>query len=233
MATRWRIPPDSSRGQRVGELGEPDDAEQLGDALPALGPRPAGRPRGRRRCCRRRSSTGTASSPGRPCRGRRRGRRPVRPRPAPSPAVGSSSPPTIDSSVDLPQPEAPSRQTSSPRRRAGRPRRARTTSAAPARNTLTRRRPPARLDVSGGVARSGRARHGRAHGDVHVAQPAQEQVAAQADHPEHDQQGEHRVDGAEPLGADDLVRQALLRGEQLGDDEHQPCRGQVDAGRRR
>ena len=35
---------------------------------------------------------------------------------------------------------------------------------------------------------------------------------------------------AEALGPDDAERQALLGGEQLGHDEHQPRGGQVDAG---
>ena len=63
-----------------------------------------------------------------------------------------------------------------------------------------------------------------------VAQPAQHEVADEADHPEHDEHGEHRVDCAEALRPDDPVGQAVLGGQQLGDHEHQPRGGEVDAG---
>ena len=154
-----------------------------------------------------------------------------------SPAVGLSRPPMIDSSVDLPQPDAPSRQTSSPSSTcrstwssaatdalAGR----RTTLDTPSTDELRRRR--GRRGAGGERSCGHRTALMAGPGSDAAAHPAEEQVADQADHAEDDQQGEHGVDRPEALGPDDLERQALLGGEQLGHHQHQPGGGQVDAG---
>ncbi len=107
-ATRWRMPPDSSCGTLVGELAQPHEVEQLERPLRALG---AGRRRAASsaaRRWRRPCARGAAPHPGTstPCGRRRRS----------YPHVGWSSPATSESSVDLPQPEAPTTHTNSPRR---------------------------------------------------------------------------------------------------------------------
>ena len=181
MATRWRWPPDSWRGRRSSSWV---DAEHVGGALRrASRSRPAascGRA-GRRRCSRTRSGRGRARSSGTPwrCRGRAGGhqltdlagdldacRRPA-----------SSSPAMVRSSVDLPQPEGPTRT-----------------------RELAGRRPPGRCRARPARRRSSCADRvilrsaialplplDRAHGD------AAHQVALQRRHGEEDRDGaEHR-----------------------------------------
>ena len=116
--TRWRMPCDSSAGRLCIASPRPDPLEVARHDRAALrrASLRASPPRRRASRCRTRSSTaaGTATGrrrrdPGRApgSRGRRRSRRP------PSAA---SSPAAIDSTVDLPQPEWPMRQTNSPLR---------------------------------------------------------------------------------------------------------------------
>ena len=107
-ATRWRMPPDSSCGRLSAKSVEVHELEQLLDSVLALASR--GTPRSLQRqldVLPRRSATGTAPTPG-----------------TSAPAVpldvdrrrpsGVSSPATRLSSVVLPQPDAPTRQTNSP-----------------------------------------------------------------------------------------------------------------------
>ena len=167
------------------------------------------------------------------------------PRSGPGPTTGSPS----TSTAPVGRPTRARRRCSaastcrSPTRRAGRrARRSPTSRSTPSRaRTVSPRRPAksftepahrqARRSRSGGGGCGGRCHQSsRAQRRRPVAEPAQGQVADEADHAEHDQQGEHAVDAPEALGPDDPERQALLGGEQLGDDEHQPRRGQVDAG---
>ena len=194
MATRWRMPPDSSRGRRVGELGEAHDAEQLVDPLPAprasairatsspnsmlLGHRP---PREQR------------VAPGRPCRGRRPGRSTRSPSTRTSPVVG-----LLEAADDRQQ------------RRLAAARRAEqadelavvdATSSTPSRATTVRR--PLRYSSTDAAHRQLGRGDGRRRSACRrrqrrsrpgprsdePAQPAQEQVADEADDAEHDRAG--------------------------------------------
>ena len=226
MATRWRMPPESCSGRCVGELGEPHDAEQLVDPLGAVGLRPSRRTRGRRRCSPRtdlprEQRVGLEHHPA------------VGPGPddevavdrAPRRRSAVSSPPTMLSSVDLPQPDAPTMHTSSPAstcevdRRRGRP------------PSGSRRRPGTPSPTRTATCAGRRHRDAlRPRGRAAAGASAGARSLTQADQAEHDEQGEHRSTCAEALGPDDPEGEALLGGEQLGHHEHQPGRGQVDAG---
>ena len=106
-ATRWRMPPESSWGCLLAEARQLDQLEQLVDPLAS------GRLLG---TLRRRSGSSTFSatvSHGNSAASWNM--RPAgRPGTRPCPRVGWSRPATRLSSVDLPQPEAPTRQTNSP-----------------------------------------------------------------------------------------------------------------------
>ncbi len=117
IATRWRWPPESSRGRRLSSLRELEDLRRALHALrrspPSAGPGSSGR----RPCCRTRSCAGRARSSGTPwrCRGPSApGRSPRARRWRSRPQVMLSSPATMRSSVDLPQPEGPTITTNSP-----------------------------------------------------------------------------------------------------------------------
>ena len=175
-------------GQAVGELARGRMiAEQLVDPLAPLRPsaslatsrpnamlRGDGAPREQRVALEHHAAVGAGADD------ERRRRR------APRPRVGSSRPAMMVSSVDLPQPDAPSRHTSSPvvdvqvdvvERDDGRRRRGR--------NDLA----DAVDDELGGAVRSGRRVTAGPTGRRADAQPAQEQVADQPDHAEHDRAG--------------------------------------------
>ena len=108
-ATRWRMPPESSCGRRLREVAEVHHLEQL------VGARPCAR-------ARRTPASFSASStlPRTVSHGNSAASwniRPVRSACTSTvPGVGWSRPATRLSSVLLPQPDAPSRQTNSPRR---------------------------------------------------------------------------------------------------------------------
>ena len=107
IATRWRCPPESSRGERLSRAREFQRLRQR--VAPAPRSRPwAGRgSSGRRPCCRTRSCAGTTRSSGTPsrCPGpwARRCSPPAR-QSRSRPKSMLSSPAIIRSSVDLPQP---------------------------------------------------------------------------------------------------------------------------------
>ena len=107
-ATRWRMPPDSSCGRLPPKLAQVHELEQLLRAWPAFVP-----------CRPRRASAASSTLPRarepREERGFLEHQRRVRVADVDaSPASGWSSPATMFSSVLLPQPDAPSRQTNSP-----------------------------------------------------------------------------------------------------------------------
>ncbi len=106
-ATRCRMPPDSSCTRLLAGAVQPDQLEQLARAsLAPLGRGDAAQPQRQLDVLRR----------GQPREQRRLLEHQRRPAAGTStvPAVGSSRPATRFSRVDLPQPEAPSRQTNSP-----------------------------------------------------------------------------------------------------------------------
>ena len=117
MATRWRWPPDSSRGLARQVRAQLEDPGRLVDALLDLGSSAPWRSSGRRPCCRTRSCAGRARSSGTPWRCRARPARSwltTRPAIEISPPLISSRPATMRSSVDLPQPDGPTMTTNSP-----------------------------------------------------------------------------------------------------------------------
>ena len=175
---RWRpagaCRPTARRGSRSANCGEPRDAEQLVDPLGACRLRVAGALEAEGDVLRAPSSTGTASTPGRPCPG---------PGPGPTTPLAVdldrarrsrvSSPPTMLSSVDLPQPEAPTMARPARRRaRRGRRRRGRRSRSRRPAVGLAPGRRTRQLAAGAGDRRSWLRPRRRA-----VAQPAQEQVA--------------------------------------------------------
>ncbi len=130
------------------------------------------------------------------------------------------------SSVDFPQPDAPTMQTISP---------SPTSRSIPSMaRTVFRRRVVKSLTTFSMhelLRRDSRSTCVMAEPTVRaVAQPAEREVADDADQPEDDEDREHAVDLAAALRLDQPIAEAVLRGEQLGDDEHQPRGREVDAG---
>ena len=100
-------------------VGEALEADQLDELVGDRRRSPCaatGAGAARSRCSAEPSSRETARSPEIPCRGRCPGPVIGLPSTKTSPVVGSSKPATMRNSVDLPQPEAPIRQTNSPSR---------------------------------------------------------------------------------------------------------------------
>ncbi len=117
MATRWRWPPESCARLAVEIVGEIERRRGLGHLLrrsrPSAGPPSSGR----RRCCCARSYADRARRTGTPWRGRAcDGGTSATSTPSImiSPPLASSSPAIRRSSVDLPQPDGPTKTTNSP-----------------------------------------------------------------------------------------------------------------------
>ena len=144
-ATRWRIPPDSSCGRLSANPSRCTVAEQLRGAAARSALRDAGEPHGEL----------DVLGDGEPREQRRllEHHAPACPSTSTVPALGASSPATRLRIVDLPHPEAPTRQTNSPRSmcrstdcRARSPRRSpvpKVLSTPPSRTMLTAPPPPA------------------------------------------------------------------------------------------
>ena len=98
------------------EAGEADEREQVARALASGARRAFPSCRAGTARCRERSPRAAASAPGRRCRSRRAARSPRAPPIETVPPVGGTRPATSRSSVDLPQPDGPTRQTNSLRR---------------------------------------------------------------------------------------------------------------------
>ena len=117
IATRWRWPPESLRHRPVGEAGQMDELRAARRRASAALPSARRGCAADRRCCRRRVRCGNSASDWntmpklRLCVGTRVMSSPSR---RIAPAVGSSSPAIMRSSVVLPQPDGPSRQTKVP-----------------------------------------------------------------------------------------------------------------------
>ena len=93
IATRWRMPPDSSCGVLVGEAVEPDQFEQACAALARdLGVGMPMTSAGTRHVLQHACATAAAPAPGTPCRCRGAAPRPARRRSATAPAVGLRQP---------------------------------------------------------------------------------------------------------------------------------------------
>ena len=111
--TRWRMPPDSSLRIGAFEAVEADQSMAASARLRrSAAARPAPRAPARRSPAP--SARETARSSGTPSRRRRRGRRPAARDSETSPPVAGIRPAMMRSSVDLPEPERPSRPTISP-----------------------------------------------------------------------------------------------------------------------
>ena len=145
-----------------------------------------------------------------------------------SPSVGASSPPMIDSSVDLPHPEAPRRQTSSPSSTC------RSTPSSAATDDL---RPVNVFDtprddelVVGQPAGGGDLHHAFAQGAMRPRNQRRNTSLTNPITPKTMSRANMVSTARKRCGLDDLERQALLGREQLGHHEHQPGGGEVDAG---
>ena len=106
-ATRWRMPPDSSCGRLLATSPRRTTSSSSATCCAALVRADAAQPQRQLDVGRRPSATGRVPTPGTSARGAGRTSRPI-------PPSAESSPATIESSVLLPQPEAPTRQTNSP-----------------------------------------------------------------------------------------------------------------------